>query len=90
MTGTAMMARALAVTPPAGQASLRRARARSVSVSGTSSSRVSLVKMANIDLSRGSPPSSAFSILSRTRCSLTGKLTPGHFPGKARQNRRAR
>jgi hypothetical protein len=70
----AMAARTVAVSPLAGPARLRSvARLRSLSgrrasVRGAPSSRVSLVKIANIDLSRGSAPSRAFSIPSRTRC----------------------
>ena len=57
----------MAVGPP-GQIRLRRGSAGSDSVRGAPSFRVSLVKIANIDLSRGSLPSRALSIRSRTCC----------------------
>jgi hypothetical protein len=63
-----MTVRTLAGSPLAGQTRLRSVSARSASERGTPLSRVSLVKIANIDLSRGSPPSRALSIPSRTRC----------------------
>jgi len=86
MSGTAITARTVAVSPLLGQARLRSVSARSASVRGAPSSRVSLAKIANIDLSRGSAPSRALSIPSRTRCWLTGKLTPADCPGKTRRN----
>src|SRR6266581_7080515 len=52
-------ARQVAVSRPASQGHVSAWRA---SVRGAPSSRVSLVKISNIDLSRGSPPSRAFSI----------------------------
>jgi hypothetical protein len=55
---------------------------RSDSVRGAPSSRFSWVKIANIDLSRGSQPSRSPSISSRTCCSLAGKLTTLRCPGK--------
>ena len=65
MSGTVMMARHVAVSRPASQGNVS---ARSAPVRGAPSSPVSLVKIANIDLSRGSPPSRTLSIPSRTRC----------------------
>ena len=81
MSGTAMTARAVTASPLADQARLRSVSAGSASVRGVPSSRVSLAKIANIDLSWGSAPSRALSIPSRTRCWLTGKLTPADCPG---------
>jgi len=87
MSGTAMMARHVAVSRPASQGSVS---ARSASVRGVPSSRVSLAKIANIDLSWDSSASRALSIPSRTRCSLTGKLTTIDGPAKVRRNYSAR
>jgi hypothetical protein len=81
-TGTAMSARRLAIS----HARRTLALGGSDSVRGAPSSRVSRVKIANIDLSRGSAPSRALSILYRTLCWLTGKLTTVHCPGKPRRN----
>lgn len=53
------------------------------SVRGAPSSLVSLVKIANIDTSRGSQPFRSLSILSSTRCWLDGKLTTVGFPARA-------
>ncbi len=56
------------------------------SVRGAPSFLVSLVKIENIDTSRGSQPCRSLSILASTRCWLAGKLTAVDCPGKARRN----
>jgi len=80
-----MIARRLATS----QARRTLALGGSDSVRGAPSSRVSRVKIANIDLSRGSPPSRALSIPCSTRCWLTGKLTTANCPGKPGRNPRS-
>jgi hypothetical protein len=82
-----MTVRSLPVSPRPGRVHRRRRPSgRSDSVRGAPSSRVSLVKIANIDLSRGSQPSKSVSILSRTCCWPAGKLTTPHCPEKTEGN----
>ncbi len=60
------------------------------SVRGAPSFLVSLVKIENIDASRGSQPARSLSILASTRCWLAGKLTTIGCPAKAPRNSPAR
>lgn len=81
-SGTATRARMRAIRP----APCRLVPGGSDSVRGAPSFLVSLVKIENIDASRGSQPCRSLSILASTRCWLAGKLTVVDCPGKARRN----
>jgi hypothetical protein len=81
-SGTATIARVRAIR----RAPCRLVPPGSDSVRGAPSFQVSLVKIENIDASRGSQPCRSLSILASTRCWLAGKLTAVDCPGKARRN----